>query len=149
MDHVAILSKSKIKDGDNMLECIINKKKTVESRWYIKRSAPFNKINAGDNIYFKESGGPVKAKALVIDVIQFENLNLHTAKTIIKKHGRCIAPYTSYSEFIEWYKLNPKNYCILIFFDRVIETQPFNIDKSGFGLSSAWIYIDDIAKIRK
>lgn len=40
MHHIAILRKSNIKKGDNLLKDIIDEKKTIESRWYINKINP-------------------------------------------------------------------------------------------------------------
>ncbi|MBU2503845.1 MAG: hypothetical protein KJ879_02215, partial [Nanoarchaeota archaeon] len=42
-----------------------------------------------------------------------------------------------------------KNYCILVFFNKVEKVKPFNIDKTGFGTMSAWITVDNINKLKE
>ena len=98
MDHVAILRKANIKKGDNLLLDILNGEKTIESRWYVNRISPWNRIKKGNTVYFKESGSPVRAKARVLKVIQYNNLNLKKIKEIINKFGRQIAPHTNTAE---------------------------------------------------
>lgn len=65
--HLAILSKG-------WIEQILDGKKTIESRFSKNRCAPFSKINEGDIVYMKESGGPVKGMFSVAEVETFENL---------------------------------------------------------------------------
>jgi hypothetical protein len=50
-------------------------------------------------------------------------------------------------EFFERFK--NKKYCVLVFLKNPRKVKPFEIDKSGFGAMSAWITVDDIAKIRR
>ena len=148
MDHVAILRKANIKKGDDLLGDILVGTKTIESRWYVNKVAPWGKIQAGDVVYFKESGRPVTAKAKVEKVLQFENLSESVVQEIIDKYGTKIAPGTSREEFLAWAtEQKNKRYCILIFLKNVTKVEPFEINKKGFGISSAWLVVKDIAKL--
>jgi ASC-1-like (ASCH) protein len=73
MQHIAIVSKSW-----KVVEAILSGQKTIESRWLKNKSIPWDRVNAGDMIYFKETGGLVKAQAIVKKVEQYENLNSET-----------------------------------------------------------------------
>lgn len=149
MDHVAILRKGKIKKRDNLLANIIAGSKTIESRWYVNRIAPWNKIKVGEWIYFKESGKPVNVKAKISKVIQFENLNESVIKEIINNYGSKIAPNNSIEDNIKWaLSQTKKRYCILVFLKNVEQIKPFNINKKGFGISSAWLVTDSIEKLK-
>lgn len=147
MHHIAILGKSNIKKGDNLLKDIIDGKKTIESRWYVNKINPWDKIKAGDLVYFKESGKPVDTVATVTNVIQFPNLNEKLISNIISEYGSKIAPSSSKSELNDWkmslIKSN-KNYCILVFLDNVKKVTPFNINKKGYGIGSAWIVTENV-----
>ena len=77
MDHIAILNKRWI------LEKIISGEKEVESRWYTQRRTPYKNIHKDDNIYFKESGCPIIAKAQVEKTLFFEDLNKDKIKHIL------------------------------------------------------------------
>ena len=68
---------------------------------------------AGDIVYFKNSGEPVKVKATVSKVLQFQNLNRLKVKRILEKYGRSdgIAIHDLNSTY-EWAK--DKKYCSLI-----------------------------------
>jgi predicted transcriptional regulator len=140
MQHIAIMNK---KEG--LIDEILSRIKTIESRWYKNKVAPWNRINKNDVIYFKDSGGFVRAKADVSDVIQFDNLNEKKFYDIVKKYGNEINLKTR--EYVDYYK--SKKYCILM---RLVNPQainPFKIDKKGFGSACAWICIDDVNKIKK
>lgn len=149
MDHVAILRKSNIKKSDNLFLDIMQKKKTIESRWYVNKIAPWNNISAGDKVYLKESGEKVKGVATVSKVKQYENLNYSTVTEIIEKYGKQIAPHTSKDEFYNWAKSKEfKRYCILIFLENPMLIKEFEINKKGFGISSAWLCVGDINKVK-
>ncbi len=134
MIHVAILKKTwqlldKVKSGE----------KSIESRWYKVRAKPWNIVREGDIVYFKGSGEPITVKAKVSRVIQYENLDKDLVKQILNKYHKEICLDNDYSEYYE-----NRKYCILIFLKEV-ETldNPMHFDKSGFGISSAWMCIDN------
>jgi len=150
MDHVAILRKANIKKGDNLLGNILDGTKTIESRWYVNRVAPWDKVKKGDTVYLKESGCPVAAKAMVSKVLQHANITGGIVKEIIKDYGRKIAPDTTKEEFLVWANAqNKKRYCILVFLENVKKVKPFDIDKTGYGISSAWLVTENINKLRR
>ena len=141
MDHVAILSK---KYG--LLDKIISGEKTIESRWYVNRISPWNKIKKGEIVYFKNSGEPIIAKASVKKVLQFD-LKHTKVKDILSEFGKRIGFNSKdMNKWIEMY--TNKNYCILMFLENSTKIKPFKIDKKGFGISSAWLCINNINKIK-
>ncbi|NCT55437.1 hypothetical protein GW755_01180 [bacterium] len=149
MDHVAILRKSNIKKGDDLLGNILAGNKTIESRWYVNKVAPWGKIFKGDTVYFKESGCAITAKSKVKSVSQYSSLNENVIVQIIKNYGRQIAPDTLSKEFLAWgKKQSNKKYCILIFLEKVKKVEPFNINKTGFGSSAAWLCVENIDKVK-
>jgi len=126
----------------------LNGQKKIESRWYSTRRAPWDKIKAGETIYFKDSGEPVTIKARVAKVLQFADLTPKKVKKILDKYGRDDGiEKEKIPEFFARFK--NKKYCLLIFLKNPIKIKPFEIDKTGFGAMSAWITIDDIKKIKK
>lgn len=143
MEHIAIMRKSW-----GLTEKILTGEKTVESRWYKNKSAPWDKIKAGDTIYFKDSGEPVTVKARVVRVKQFANLTPEKTEQILAKYGKSDLGTGDIMPEIKRY-VSGKNYAIFIFFDNVEKMKPFDIDKKGFGAMSAWITVDDVNKIRK
>jgi len=140
MDHVAILDKKR-----KLLDRIISGEKTIESRWYKHRRAPWNAISRGDTIYFKDCGEPVTAKASVKDVLFFDRLDKTKVSMILKKYGKAIG-FTNL-EYTDYYI--GRNYCILVFLEDVKGIEPFNIDKTGYGNANAWLTLKDIGKIKK
>jgi len=82
MHHIAIMRKSW-----GLLEKIVAGEKTAESRWYKTPRPPWNKIQTGDTIWFKNTGEPVTVKAKVTRIIQFGNLTPEKTKEILEKYG--------------------------------------------------------------
>lgn len=142
MEHLAIMKKSW-----NLTNKILTGEKKIESRWYKNKYAPWDKIKNNEIIYFKDSGNPVTIKAQADKVLQFDNLNPEKVKKILNDYGFIDGiEKNNLEKFYERFK--NKNYCMLIFLKNVKKIKPFNIDKKGFGLMSAWITLDDINKIK-
>ncbi len=141
MNHVAIMKSSwgfleKIKDG----------RKTVESRWYLSKRAPWGRVKAGDKIFFKDSGKPVGLKATTDNVLQFENLTPSRVKEILHTYGSRIG--IEKKDLTNFYNdLKDKKYCILVFLKNPQPVKPFNINKRGFGAMAAWMSVKNIRDI--
>ncbi|MBI4140375.1 hypothetical protein HY485_00915 [Candidatus Woesearchaeota archaeon] len=142
MDHIAILNKSW-----NLLGKILSGEKTIESRWYKFRRAPWNKIFAGETVYFKNSGEQITVRAKVDKVLQFSDLSEQKVKEILDLYHLQIGiPENKVSEFVAQFR--NKKYCILVFLKSVQKIVPFEISKKGFGVMSAWLCVDDIEEIK-
>lgn len=151
MHHVAIMtSRSKL------IEAILDGKKTIETRWYTSRRAPWNKISNGDIIYFKYAGQDITASAEVADVIQFDfsnpeknlfdNIILDSPVKVLKHFANDIyvRNLKAFAENIKY-----KKYAIIIRLKKPQTINPsFSIDKNGFGNACAWLSVDHIRKIR-
>ena len=143
MHHVAIMKKSW-----GLTEKILSGEKTIESRWYSARCAPWDRIAKGDAVYFKNSGEPVTLASRVLGVKQFELHGQKDVKKILSQYGREDGILSGEREtFFERFK--NKKYCILIFLQNVRTVRPFNIDKRGFGAMAAWVSVKKIASIKK
>ncbi len=130
-----------------LIDKILCGEKSIESRWYVSRFAPWDRIKKGDTVYFKDAGSPVTVKAFVSEVCQYQNLNDITVMSILKRYGNLIAiEPKNYKAVVEWAR--KKNYLILIFLNNAAKVKPFRIDKTGFGISCAWICVDNIDKIK-
>lgn len=141
--HVAIMRRSW-----GLLEKIRSGEKTIESRWYMQKSEPWESIDAGDLIYFKNSGAPVTLSATVEKVLQFDHLNPKKVRDILERFGHKDGLDVGEIERYFFY-FKHKKYCILIFLKDIQKVDPFDIDKTGFGLRSAWLTVEDIDKIKK
>ncbi len=143
MEHVAIMRKSW-----GLTDKILSGRKKIESRWYSVRRKPWNDIQKGDTVYFKNSGEPVKIQAKVNEVRQFAGLVPKKVREILDEYGADDGlEQEKIPEFFE--RFRDKKYCILIFLKNPQKIQPFEIDKTGFGTMAAWISVDDISRIRK
>ncbi len=146
MHHIAILNPKKAKFED-----ILSGKKTIESRWYKNKIAPFNVIKEGDIVYFKKTAGEVLGLARVSSIIQVEKPNHNELKNLIKKYGgEGLINLSGDTESIFKWAINKNvNYVILVFLKNVKKIKPFQIDKSGFGNAAAWLCVDDISRIKR
>jgi ASC-1-like (ASCH) protein len=142
MHHIAIMKKSW-----NLTEKILDGRKTIESRWYLKKYAPWNRISRDDTIYFKDSGSKVTLKADVKKILQFENLTPLKVKGLLYKYGK--EDGIKKSDITEYYeRFKDKKYCLLIFLKNVQKVTPFEINKKGFGAMSAWISVENVQRIK-
>ena len=143
MEHLAIMRKSW-----HLTEKILTGKKKIESRWYKTKYPPWDKIKAGETVYFKDSGEPVKIRAEVDKVIQLDSLDQEKVRKILDEYGSDDGiEREEISRFFEMFK--DKLYCILIFLKNPQIIEPFEIDKTGFGAMSSWISIESIEQIKK
>ena len=139
MDHVAIMNRRL-----GLIDRILSGHKTIETRWYKNKSAPYDKINVGDAIYFKDSGGYVRARTTVAAVKQFCHLTPVIVRQILNLYGDQIDIQSK--QDTSW--ATNKNYAVLIWLSKVVPTKPFSIDKAGFGSGSAWITVENVDTIR-
>lgn len=143
MEHLAIMRKSY-----GLTKKILNGQKKIESRWYSTKRKPWGIIKKGETVYFKDSGKPVALKAKVNKIMQFADLKQNQVKKILNKYGKKAGlEKEKIPEFFKRFK--NKRYCILIFLENPSKIKPFEIDKSGFGMMSAWITIESISKIKR
>jgi len=130
-----------------LTEKILTGEKNIESRWYLTRRSPWDKIRKGDVVYFKNSGELVAIKAEVKKVLQFSNLTQAKVKEILKKYGKDDGiEKEKIKEFFERFKT--KRYCILVFLKNALHIKPFSINKKGFGAMNSWITVGSLAQIK-
>lgn len=139
MDHVAIMRKSW-----GLLPKILSGEKTIESRWYKNKSAPWGDVNPGDIIYFKNSGELVSVRVRVRKILRFENLTPIKVRELLLKYGKDDG-ITDIEKYFQLFK--DKKYCLLIFLKKPQQIKPFDIDKHGFGVMVAWMCTEDIKQI--
>lgn len=134
-----------MKKSWGLIPKILSGEKTIESRWYQTRRAPWGKIQIGDIVYFKNSGEPIIASAKVSKVLQFSIHQPSDITHIIAQYGKQIC--LIHRNPATW---SPKpNYCILIFLVKAEPVQPFSINKSGFGNAAAWLCVEDVRTIEQ
>jgi len=143
MQHLAIMKKSW-----GLTEKILNGQKKIESRWYSVKYKPWDSIKEGETIYFKDSRDLVRIKAEVVKVLQFADLTSEKVREILNEYGKDDGiEQEKIPEYFERFK--DKKYCMLIFLKNPQKVEPFEIDKTGYGMMSSWITVDDILKIKK
>ena len=143
MEHIAIMKKSW-----GLTDKILNGQKKIESRWYSVKCKPWDRIKEGEVVYFKDSGEPIRIKAEVDKVMQYADLTPKKIKEILDKYGKDDGiENEKIPEFFE--RFQNKKYCMLIFLKKPVAITPLDIDKTGFGMMSAWITIDDVRKIKR
>jgi ASC-1-like (ASCH) protein len=143
MEHVAIMKKSW-----GLTDKVLDGEKKIESRWYSVKYKPWDRIEAGETIYFKDSGEPVAVRATVRKVLQFADLVPEKVKKILDEYGGDDGIASEKTQYF-FEKFKNKKYCILIFLKDPVKVKSFNIDKTGFGAMSSWITVDNVLKIRK
>ena len=142
MEHLAIMKKSW-----KLTAKILSGRKKIESRWYKTKYPPWNLIHPGDAVYFKDSGQPVAIKTEVEKVLQFSDLTPKKVKEILDVYGKDDGiEENEVKKFFDIFK--NKKYCILVFLKNPQETEPFEVNKRGFGSMSAWISLENINQIK-
>lgn len=142
MDHLAIMNPKR-----KLIPKILSWEKTIESRRYMMKVAPRNKIKAWDTVYFKDAGKEVTAKAEVEKVMQFEQYSEDQLKEILSIYwGKKWIAFSSLATAFA--RASTKRYGILIFLKHPQAIETFSIDKTWYGISCAWITLPDIAALR-
>ncbi len=132
MVHLAIMDPKL-----GFIPAILDRRKTIESRWYNTRRSPWGKVRRGDTVYFKNSGGPITACARISRVEEHALLGGDAAK-ILSQYGRGIGfSPDQIRVLLEAYRA--KRYCILLFLENSCSTDRLIFDKHGFGAQAAWI----------
>lgn len=127
MYHLAILKQP-------FLNMILDGTKTIESRFSYNKIIPFGKVEKGDVIYLKLSGGKVIAKAKV-DNVQFYNLTPEMVEEIRVKYGRDIGT----DRFEDWTSTTKKKYCTLMWLKDIEKIGSISVAPSH---GSAWFLLD-------
>ena len=143
MDHLAIMKKEW-----GLIPKILSGEKTVETRWYRARYAPWDRIRKGENVYFKDVGGLVTAVAEVAGVEQYEVVDDRMRRDILNRYVTRDLGTSLISPALESYTQG-KRYAIVIFLIKPSSVTPFDIDKKGFGAMAAWLVISDISVIQR
>ena len=128
MKHVAILKQP-------FFDMILSGEKTIESRFSMNKIVPFNKVSIGDEIYLKQTGKQVTAKAEV-DKVQYYQLTPEMAEQIRKDFGKQIGT----DKFEDWETTRNKRYCTLIWLKNVKKISPVEVPRSN---GAGWLLLED------
>ncbi|MFH2063273.1 MAG: ASCH domain-containing protein [bacterium] len=137
-----------MKKSLGLLPKILSGEKTIESRWYQTRRAPWDRIAVDDTVWLKNSGESVTVRARVKQVRQFADLTPEKVEDLVNLYGPAIGiTVEGRTDFLSWVK--DKRYCILIWLERPEPVEPFEVDKAGYGLMSAWVAVRDIVELKR
>ena len=143
MEHIAFMQKSR-----GLTEKIATGQKTIESRWYNVKYAPWGKIASGDIIYFKDSGEPITLRAEVEKILTFTGLMPQQVQALLEEYGKdCGIEPDQIPAYYE--RFRHKRYAMFLFLKNVQRVPPIEINKAGFGKKASWISVDNVERLRK
>ena len=124
--HIAIMR-------EPYLGYVLDGSKTIESRFSKNKCPPWKKVDTGDIIYFKKSGGKIVARASVMKVIYIK-LTKEKLERILHEIGDKLKIN---DEFINEKK--DSAYCTLIWLSGVTKIEPISFEKKD---RRAWIVLN-------
>lgn len=132
--HLAIFTPS-------VLDQILNGRKTIESRFSQKRMDPYGKIEVGDIVYCKPTGGEISAQFRVTKVIYIEGLTKNDLELIRKEYGEKISLGSKEIDDKFFKDKETANFGTLIFFDTLEKfiVSPVKIEKRD---KRAWVVLE-------
>lgn len=134
-----------MKKSWGLIPKILSGEKTIESRWYQTKRAPWDKVKPGDTVYFKNSSEPVTAKAQAGKVLQFQIHQFSDIEHIISRYGKQIC--MTHKDLKTWG--SQPRYCILIFLKNPQSIKPWIVNKTGFGNAAAWLSSPTLVRLQK
>lgn len=138
VEHVAILRKP-------YLDLILAGAKTVEARLYKSARAPVGRVRAGEVIWFKQSGGPYRARGVVSGVHE-ERLESAARVRALRREfdGRVLGG----AEF--WEERAGARHAVLVSFGLVtpIEAGPSLEHLSGMARRAGWHVLPALGRVR-
>lgn len=78
------------------LDLIVSGRKTIESRLTRTRREPFGRVRAGDRVYFKAVGGPVRCVAVARRVMYVEGLSPGRVEALRARFNRRVLGTRAY-----------------------------------------------------
>ncbi len=140
MDNVVYLD-YKAKELDNLRKGL----KTMIIRGAMGRKLPYGKVNVNDVLYFIENKGDglVKAKAVVVDVFNSEQLTKEESLQLIEKNANKLLLDNGMMK-----RFGGKRYLVLITLKDFKEIDHFKIDRSAYGNMDDWLPVENIDKVR-
>ena len=128
MKHIAILKQP-------FFDMVLSGEKTIESRWSMYKSAPYQKIKVGDTLLLKETGKSVTATAKMKRV-EFYELTPEKVEEIRLKFGKQIGT----DKFKDWQSTLNKKFCTLIWVSEVKQMPPMPVPRSN---GAGWIILKE------
>jgi len=129
MLHVAVLLKP-------YLDMVLAGSKTVECRLTRQACAPFQAIEPGERIYFKQSAGPYGATAIAEQVLFEENLTISRVRELYRSYNHLIRGEREY-----WMRKKHSRFCTLIWLAdlQTVDAGPEIPNLQG----RAWLTLDE------
>ncbi len=112
------------------LTYMLDGKKTIESRFSKNKIAPYEKIELGDIVLVKKSGGKVLAFFTIKEILFFD-LEETPISEIRKKYEKELCVEEAF-----WKQKEKSRYGTLIRIDQIERLKPFSISKKGM---QTWI----------
>ncbi len=130
MQHLAVFTKG-------VIDQILARQKTIESRFSKFQIAPYKRIKRGDEVFMKESGGKVKGKFIADNVLFFEDLNSKKLGDIRREYEEELQIDKSF-----WQNKKDSKYATLIFVtDPELLANPILLEKHD---KRAWVVLSDV-----
>ena len=141
MDHVVYVDH---KSGE--LEKLIANEKKIIIRGATGRKLPYGRVHEGDVLYFIRNNGEglVRAKTQVIKVFNSEKMSKEESIRLVDDNSEGLQ--LSSKQHKNW---AGKRYLVLITVDRVVELEPFKIDRSNYGNMDDWLPVKDINYVKQ
>ncbi len=131
MIHIALLKR-------NYLDMLLDGRKTMESRLSITRRAPFRAVMSGESIFFKQSGGPYRAHAIINQVEFIDGLTPRAVRALRTRVNGQVLGESAY-----WRSKRTAKYATLLTFREIMpcDTGPALPVLAG----RAWVCMPDDA----
>lgn len=129
MIHVAILKPGYIK-------AILDGTKTIESRLTKTAQPPHGKVESGERLFLKASGGPFMATAIAGEVLTYEDMSPSDVKKMRKHYGEQIGGDDAY-----WDIKSDSRFATLV---ELKEVEPIDVGpKYKVAYMKAWYVLDE------
>lgn len=116
--------------SDPYLTYMLERKKTIESRFSKNKVAPYSQITDDDIVIIKKSSGDVLGYFTIKNLLFFD-LNTISIEEIKLKYNKQLCVDETF-----WNNKKNSNYATLVFIDKLVKLQPFSINKKGM---QTWI----------
>jgi hypothetical protein len=140
MDHIVYLN-HKARE----LESLINGTKIMIIRGAMGRKIPYGVLNIDDVIYFAENTGDglVKAKAVVMEVLNSEKLSREESIELVNAHQNELK-----LDKAMFNRFAGKRFIVLIKIRDFETIEKFNFDRSGFSNMDDWLPVVNINDVK-
>jgi len=117
------------------LRAVLSGRKSIESRFMKTRCVPYEKVSAGDRLFFKESGGKVCATGMAGKVMNFKNLTGQRTMQLKRKLNRRIL-----GDDLYWEQKRDCRWGVLVWLKEVKAIEPIRINKKDW---RGWVVLTE------